>query len=432
LNYTKAVEYIENIPRFAIAEPLRHAQEMLRRVGNPQNECKVIHVAGTNGKGSVCAFLAAMLEAGGFRCGLFTSPHLVQMNERFKINGKMMDDATFLRLFLDVKQVIDAFVKEGKEHPSYFEVVFVIGMLYFKERSVDIVVLETGLGGKLDATNTVERPLAAVITSISLDHTEYLGDTIGSIAGEKAGIIKPDVPVIYDGRNREAADVIEKRAKEVGAPAYELDDSMYEIIQNTRSGIDFSLRCKYYDNITVSIPYIAPYQVVNASLALLTMGVIRDMHKISTETLCCAVRDAKWEGRMETVLPGVILDGAHNEDGVLRFVETAMAFRRDYRITILFSAVADKKYRDMIRLICDEIQPDAVVVTQLDGGRIVPAEELALAFGGFGCREVYSEPNVVNAFERAYTLKEEGLLFCVGSLYLAGEIKGYLRRRIND
>jgi len=432
LNYTKAVEYIENIPRFAIAEPLRHAREMLCRVGNPQNECKVIHVAGTNGKGSVCAYLAAMLEEGGFRCGLFTSPHLVRMNERFKINGKMMDDATFLRLFLEVKYVIDSFLAEGKEHPSYFEVVFVMGMLYFKEQNVELVVLETGLGGRLDATNTVERPLATVITSISLDHTEYLGDTVAAIAGEKAGIIKPGVPIIYDGRNPEAADAIRKRAVEVGAPAYALDDSMYEILQNTRSGIDFSLHCKYYDNITVSIPYIAPYQVVNASLALLTMGVLRDMHKISTETLCRAVRDTKWEGRMETVLPGVILDGAHNEDGILRFVETVAAFRRDYRITILFSAVADKKYRDMIRLICHEVQPDAVVATQIDGGRIVPAEELAMAFRRFGCREVYSEPDVAAAFERAYARKGEGLLFCVGSLYLAGEIKGHLRRRIND
>lgn len=432
LDYTKAVDYIENIPRFSIAEPLLHAKELLSRVGNPQNDLKVIHVAGTNGKGSVCAYLASMMQAGGFRCGLFTSPHLVKMNERFSIDGEMMDDETFVRLFLEVKQVIDAFLEEGLEHPSYFEVVFVMGMLHFKEQQVDVAVVETGLGGKLDATNTVTKPLATVITSISLDHTEYLGDTVEKIAGEKAGIIKKGVPIIYDARNEESACVIAARAREMDAPSYALTDSMYEIKQNTPEGIDFSFQCKYYDTITVSIPYIAPYQMVNASLALLVMGVLRDVHGISDEILCRAVSGTRWEGRMETVLPGVILDGAHNEDGILRFIETARAFRKDYKVLILFSAVADKRYRDMIRMICDEIQPGVVVTTRIPGQRSVPAEALAQVFEQYGCQKVYCVEDVAAAFKQALLLREEGLLFCVGSLYLVGEIKALLRRRIDD
>lgn len=432
MDYTKAVEYIENIPRFAIAEPLAHAKEMMRRLGNPQDACRTIHVAGTNGKGSVCAYLASMLQEGGFTCGLFTSPHLIKVNERFKINQEMIGDDDFLRLFCKVKTVIDEFLDEGREHPSFFEVVFAIGMLYFQEQKVDYAVMETGLGGRLDATNTVAQPEACVITSISLEHTEYLGDTVAKIAAEKAGIIKTGVPVIYDGSDPAAARVIDGAAKSLGSPVYPLEQLMYEIIQNTPQGIDFSFYYKYYKGITISIPYIAPYQMANASLAFLTMLVLQDKHKIPVETLIQGIAKTRWEGRMETILPGVIADGAHNEDGVRKFTETVRYFRQDYRITILFTAVSDKKYRDMIETICCEIQPDQVITTQIEGERMVAAGELAKIFLENNCTQVYAQPNVRRAFDEACQAKQDGLLFCVGSLYLIGEIKEYLDKRRRD
>jgi dihydrofolate synthase/folylpolyglutamate synthase len=428
LNYTEAVTYIEGIGRFAIRDPLAHAKEFMRRLGNPQDDLKVIHVAGTNGKGSVCAYLASMLEAGGYSCGLFTSPHLVSMNERFKINGKMMEDDTFVRLFHKVKAVIDEFTAEGMEHPSYFEILFAVGMLYFKEQSVDFAVLETGLGGRLDATNTVKSPLACIITSISKDHTEYLGDTIEEIAAEKAGIIKPGVPVVFDGSSREAAGVIEKQAKNMGSPCYRLDDSMYRMEEQTPEGITFL----FAGEDRLFIPYIAAYQMMNASLAYYTMKLLREEHGIADDVLKAGIAGTKWEGRMETVLPGVILDGAHNEDGVRRFIETAVHFKKNYRITVLFSAVADKRYRQMIRDISSRIRPDAVVATQIEGYRIVPASELAEEFRKDGCSCVEEEPDIEKAFERALESRQDGMLFCVGSLYLVGEIKKYLRRREND
>ena len=189
MNYREIVDYIEEIPKFTSK--------------------KVIHVAGTNGKGSVCAYLDSMLRAGGYKVGLFTSPHLVKINERFKINGEMISDERFVKAFEEVQKIIKKAQEDGLDHPSYFETLFLMGMVVFKEANVDYVVLETGLGGRLDATNTVDHPLACIITSISLDHVEYLGDTIGKIAGEKAGIIKPQVPVIYDGHQPEASEVIE-------------------------------------------------------------------------------------------------------------------------------------------------------------------------------------------------------------------------------
>ena len=169
---------------------LEHTRKCLDLLGSPDKDRKIIHVAGTNGKGSVCAFLSSMLEQGGFRCGLFTSPHLVKINERFQINEVMISDQRFTEAFTEVKNLADRLVEEGDYHPTYFEFLFLMGMIVFKQEDVDYIVLETGLGGRLDATNSVLSPMACVITSISLDHVEYLGDTIEKIAGEKAGIMK--------------------------------------------------------------------------------------------------------------------------------------------------------------------------------------------------------------------------------------------------
>ena len=424
MNYTEAVTYIDGIGKFEIKEPLEHAKDMLARVGNPQNDMKVIHVAGTNGKGSVCAYLASMLQEGGFSCGLFTSPHLVDMTERFRINGHMMEEETFVRLFQTVKKIIDEMMAEGREHPSYFELLFVIGMLWFREQKVEYAILETGLGGRLDATNTVEKPLACIITSVSKDHVAYLGDTIPKIAAEKAGIIKPGVPIIFDGTDPEAAEVIEHRAQELNSPHFKLEPEMYQMKCNTPEGISFLFDGK--DLLT--IPYVASYQMMNASLAYYTMKVLKNVHGLSDEQLRLGISGTKWEGRMETILPGVIVDGAHNEDGVRRFIETAVHFKKDYKITILFSAVSDKDYQQMIADISRQIRPDAVVATQIEGSRIVPAGELAEEFLKNGCEKVAALPDIEEAFREAQRLKEDGLLFCVGSLYLVGEIKKCLRR----
>lgn len=395
---------------------------MLERFGNPQDSFATIHVAGTNGKGSVCAYLDAMFREGGFKCGLFTSPHLVKVNERFKINGNDISDEDYDRLFKKVRAMADKIVNEGLQEPSYFEIMCVIGMLYFEEQAVDIAIIETGLGGRLDPTNAISKPLACVITAIGHDHTEYLGNTLAKIAFEKAGIIKKGVPVIYEKSNDTVAGVIEERAQEVEAQVNPLDDSMYKIILKNATGIDFSLHYQYYKNSVISIKGLASYQASNAALALLTMAVLADFHHMSTEVLLHGIAKAKWPGRMEEVLPGVILDGAHNEEGILAFAKTVAEFSDEYKITILFTAVSDKNYIQMIHLICDRVNPQAVVTTQVKGERQLSSESLAKAFRKEGCQDVYDNHDVAEAFEQAYKLKGDGLLFCVGSLYMIGEI----------
>ena len=418
MNYREIVEYIEEIPKFTVKNPPEHTKEMLKRLGNPENAIKVIHVAGTNGKGSTCAYLASMLTAGGCRTGLFTSPHLVKINDRFRIDGEIISDEDFAESFLRVKKVIDEAGKDGFAHPSYFETLFLMGVDYFAKKEVEYLVLETGLGGGKDPTNCVEKPLACIITSISIDHVQYLGDTIPAIASEKAGIIKPGVPIIYDGHVDEASKVISARAEELGSPAYALSPQQYVLKEQNRQGITFE-----FEGEELHIPYIAEYQMMNASLAYFTMKKLQSVHGISDEKLKEGICNVKWPGRMETIQPGVIVDGAHNADGVAQFVKTVYQFRQNNRVVLLFSAVSDKDYEKMIQLICEKIQPHAVVTTQIQGERLISAEKLAELFMQYGAKDVTAVPLVEDALELALSLQQDGMVFCVGSLYLIGEIK---------
>ena len=429
MNYTEAVDYIETIPKFTVKHPPEHTRELLSRLGNPQEGIKIIHVAGTNGKVSVCAYLNAMLLAGGKKTGLFTSPHLVRINERFQINGEDVSDEQFLNAFLKVEKAAKEYEAEGEGHPSYFETLFLMGMLIFKEAGVEYLVMETGLGGRLDATNVVEKPLACIITSISRDHTEYLGDTLEAIAGEKAGIIKAGVPVIYDASQPGPASVIAAKAKEMGSPAWPMEPSFYEMKTQSREGITFTFAYPGGEKAELAIPYVAKYQMMNASLAFYTMHILQDVHDIPKNVLAEGLSKIKWPCRMEMAAPGVIIDGAHNEDGIAQFVSTAGYFAKENEITILFTAVADKHYHEMIGEICEGIHPSHVVATQIDGSRVVPAEVLAEDFRKAGCTDVCAEPEIGAAYEKALGKKGSGMLFCVGSLYLAGELKAYLAKR---
>lgn len=429
MNYEEAVAYIDSTPKFTTKNKLEHTKECLARLGNPQDHFRVIHVAGTNGKGSTCAFLTSILREAGYSCGLFTSPHLVDIKERFQINEVMIDNETFLNAFHKVKALADELVAEGNYHPTYFEMLFLMGMVIFAEAGVDYVTLETGLGGRLDATTAIENPVACVIASISFDHMQYLGNTIAEIAAEKAGIIVPGVPVIYDANDLEAAEVIAAKAAELNSPAYGVKREDADVISITKDGITFKSRMNDYADMTFEIPFIARYQVMNASLVLKTVEVLKNTISFEQKQILKGLKETRWQGRMETIQPGVIVDGAHNEDGICKFVETAAHFQEEYPLTLLFSAVNDKDYRDMIHTICSQIRFQSVVVTEVGDYRMVPAEELKEIFEAEGC-QVQAEKAVPLAYEKALEVRgENGLLFCVGSLYLVGEIKAAILQK---
>jgi len=426
VTYREAVDYIAEVPKFTSKNKMENTRELLRRLGHPEESYPVIHVAGTNGKGSVCAFLESILRHAGYRTGLFTSPHLVSINERFQIDRQNCTDEAFLAAFEKVMAVVEEMKADGYFHPTYFELLFAVGMVLFAGEKIDILVMETGLGGRLDATNAVEHPVMTVITSISLDHTEYLGDTIPEIAAEKAGIIKPGVPLVYDARCREAADVIAETAARVGAPAFPYYAEMAEVTACTDKSVDFVLNNRYYDYVSVSVPFLAEYQVANSSLAMMAARLLDLGERIPTKTITEGIRTTHWRGRMEAVMPGVVLDGAHNADGIAQFLTTVKRVAQDHQVSLLFTAVVEKDYEEMIREICTEGGFVSIVVTQIEGSRKVSAEKLAEIFRKYTDAPVRSCESVREAFETALSLRGESILFCAGSLYLVGELEALL------
>lgn len=427
MKYEEVVRYIEDIPKFTKKHMLLHTREFMRRLGNPCQGRKVLHVAGTNGKGSVCAYMQAILLFEGKRVGFFTSPHLVKLNERIRINGKDIDDDTFCRIFAKVRQVAEELEKEGLEHPSYFEFLYGMGMLAFEENDAEYIVLETGLGGRLDATNSFEHPFLSMITSIGLDHTEILGDTIEKIAGEKAGIIKKGVPVFFDGSDERSSRVIEETAENVEAPWYKMEKDALKIQEITDKHIAFSILDEYDNNTVWQVASTGIYQVMNAALAIRAMR-----YTFGDKAEICkwqkVVASVKWQGRMEEVLPGVIFDGAHNLAAIREFTKSIRLQREVegeiHPLIILFSAVADKDYSHMIELLCRESKADAYVIAKVDNKRGAQTDTLAALFRKYTDRPVYREDTLADAFTRALNEKgSEGKLYCLGSLYLVGELK---------
>ena len=312
----KETDYIYNIPKFSKKSSLANTRIMLDRIGFDENSKKIIHVAGTNGKGSVCAYLAGILGKVGKKTGLFTSPHLVRINERIVINGEEVTDSVFEDSFKRIKKISEDMVRDGFDHPSFFEFLFGMAMDIFKNSDTEYIILETGLGGRLDATNVITHPVMTVLTSISLDHTEILGDTYEKIAMEKAGIIKEGVPVLFINRRKDVTDVFMEKAREKNAPVTIIEpDDIKDIVIKDKN-IDFCLHNKYYDNEIFSVQTKAEYQAENASLAATAAAMLSIDRTSVKEGLSSVV----WIGRMQRMDDGLVVDGGHNDDGIEHFL----------------------------------------------------------------------------------------------------------------
>ena len=421
MNYEEAVAYIEDIPRFTTKNSLDHTRECLRRLGDPQRKFRVIHVAGTNGKGSTCAFITSVLREAGYSCGLFTSPHLVEINERFQINEEVIDDDTFLRAFEKVKKLSDELVAEGSYHPTYFETLLLMGMVIFAEAGVDYVTLETGLGGRLDATTAVEDPAACVITSISKDHMQYLGNTIAEIAGEKAGIIKEGVPVIFDGSNETAAEVIRQTARAKRAPYYCISLESLKIHKITGKTIDFCYT-NGYDVVDLKIPFPAEYQMMNASLAYRALSVLQVETGIGKAEIISAMEHTRWMGRMQQAEPFIYFDGAHNADGIAHFVKNVQKIAEEKPV-LLFSMMEEKNHKEAVKVLCKEVSWDSIVLTRIPDSRGIDPLKLQDEFMA-NDRETVVIEDCAQAYRYVKEYRKDNqMVFCAGSLYLIGELE---------
>lgn len=433
--YGEAEEYINSIPKFTGKSSMEDTRKFLMHLGNPANNCNVIHIAGTNGKGSVCAYLCSVLKEAGISVGMFTSPHLVSMRERIVVNGETVTKQEFLYAYHYVADRLSNLPADlaGKDyHPSFFEFLFFMAMVLFERAGVEYAVLETGLGGRLDATNSVEHKKLCVITSIGYDHMEYLGDTLSQIAEEKAGIIRAGVPVIYPDDRGEAARKIEECVRRTGAEAVPVSVHAIKEIKIRNKTIDFSLHLNYYEYIGFTVSTPAVYQIENAALSVMALWKLADV-RITIPHMQAGIRRMAWEGRMEEILPSVYLDGAHNIDGVHAFLETVRSCPCQGRRKLLYSCVKDKQYQEAAAAIALSGLFDEIGVAALTDQRALPLtvlEDSYRQYTGFICK---AYKDLDTAFRELVEDKDdEDTVYIVGSLYLAGEIKALLRRPRHD
>ncbi len=417
-------DYLGHLQHFGIKLGLENIAALCLALGNPQNSFLSIHIAGTNGKGSVSAMLAEIMREHGLKTGLYTSPHLVRVEERIRTNGRCISSKRFRELLSRLKSVIDGLMAEGKlvYHPTYFEVLTVIAFLEFAERQVDVVILEVGMGGRFDATNVV-RPLASVITTIAKDHQQHLGSTLRQIAFEKAGIIKRSVPVVCGVRGGEALGEIRRVARERHAPFVEaLGPGRSLEAEKTHGGYRFVYSGKA--GRYVFTPGLAGrHQGANAAVAIAATEVLSTFWRpFDRAKVLKGVREARWEGRLETVRmqPLVLLDGAHNVEGV-----TALAAHvRDVigrRVVLVFGAMKDKELGAMTRILFPIASK--IVLTRVPYKRSADPEDLLAAAPRFKGR-VLLEPDTRKAVELALAGSRGKMpVVIAGSLFLIGEVK---------
>ncbi len=402
-----AEDYLLSVPFFTKKKnSLIQVREILEKMGNPDAELKMVHVAGTNGKGSVCAYTTNILITAGYRVGTFISPHLIDIKERILLQGQPVSKEIFQHAFESVYNLMSEMMDLGYEHPTFFEYLFLVGIEIFKNEKVDFVILETGLGGLYDTTNVVQQPIGVVITSIGMDHTQFLGNTIEEIAFQKAGIIKENIPVVYDASNSEAAQVIELQG-------FAKQAVMYPVKGN------FIFNEKEFQ---------APYQQNNANLVRMLMNVLK-IANVTQEIIEVGIKNTTWPGRMEEVKKDIWLDGAHNVDGINAFVQSVKWIQKIEKkgIHLLFTTVSDKNYEEMIHILNTNLEIEQVTIAQISYDRGMEANQLVKSFLNQGCSKVMGFFSTKEALSYALNLKTENdRLFIIGSLYLIGEIKTVL------
>jgi len=424
MNLKTAKEYLNRLQFFGIKLGLENVKILLAALGSPEKRFPSVLIAGTNGKGSVAAMLSAALEAEGYRTGLYTSPHLVRVEERFKIGSRLISSRAFCGYLERVKGAIDGLMAEGEliYHPTFFEVLTSVAFLYFSESNVDIAVIEVGLGGRFDATNVLN-PLFSVITTISLDHEKHLGHTLAEIAFEKAGIIKEKTTVVCGVRNRQAFQVIKKRALEMDAPFVRVfgpGKKLEFLKSHGKYRFSYSVAGEKYS----FVPALAGrHQGHNAAVAISAGRILdREWRPLSKASMIRGISQARWEGRLETVSgdPLVILDGAHNEEGAASLARYIKDFIRR-PVVLVFAAMKDKNIGKMSELLFPLAA--AVVATRVPYKRSAEPAEIAAAV-----RDSHPDLVVESDTRKAVkiALQKSGRrlpVIIAGSLFLVGEVK---------
>lgn len=427
MNEQSAMEYINSINCRGIVPGLDSIRELCKRLGNPQDELKFIHIAGTNGKGSVSSYIASALKCEGYRVGRYISPTIFEYRERIQVNDRMITKEALGRIVEQVKGVCEQMVAMGHPQPTAFEVETAVGFLYFLEKKCDIVVLEVGMGGLLDATNLIQTTQLAVLTSISMDHMKFLGDSLTEIARQKAGIMKPGCKVVSAVQAAAAAAVIAQKAKELSCP---LGIVRQGSIKHVKYGLERQ-RFDYGDYKALEIHLAGRYQIENAALAVEALDCLAKCgYPVQEKNLRKGLVSTRWPGRF-TILskkPYFVVDGAHNEDAAKRLAESLEFYFTNKRIIYIMGVLRDKEYEKIISL-THSLADQIITVTPPDNKRAMSAYDLA-------CEVAKVHPNVTaadsleEAVEISYLLAgKEDCIVAFGSLSFQGRLMKLLQQK---
>lgn len=426
MNYEQALNYIHSVNWTFCKPGLERVTALCMALGDPQSKLRFVHVAGTNGKGSTSAMLASVLQNAGYKTGLYTSPYIRTFCERIRVDGENIPQAALCKLTERIRPIADAM----EDKPTEFELITALAFAYFAECRCDVVVLEVGLGGRLDSTNVIENTLLSIITGIDFDHTALLGNTIEEIAREKAGIIKAGRPVLFGGGEGAARNTVKQVAKEKGAPFYTVDRSSYQEKSATLDGTVFDY--SHYANL--HLPLLGAYQPYNATLVLTAIDILKEQGLAIREAdVREGLSSVRWPARFELLSrdPIVIYDGGHNPEGVRAAVESIKTYFPGQKVNILSGVMADKERGEMIETV-KPVTAHAFTVTP-NNPRALAAQDYAAQLTAHGISAT-SYASVAEGVKAAIEAsKKEGIpLICLGSLYLYEEAEAAIRAALRS
>ncbi len=425
MNYQQAIDYLKNLTKFGVNLGLGRITELLRRLGNPHKKLQVVHVGGTNGKGSTTAMIASLLQAAGYKVGVFTSPHLHRYTERCRINGQEIAEGDVAHLITYLKPHLDSMVKEGHEHPTEFEVSTAMALLYFCKQQVDYAVLEVGLGGEIDSTNVVH-PKVAVITNVSWDHMEYLGHSLTDIARVKAGIIKPGVPVVTAAEQPEVLKVIKEVCMKHSAPLTVVGQDVTWQDVNIDAGVTgqyLTVHGRLNEYAHILLPLLGEHQKINAATAVAAVECLGI--NLTPDIVRQGFKKVVWPGRFEVLTgqPTIILDGAHNVGGAKVLMQSLKQYFPDRRIVMVLGMLADKEREKVIDILLPSVS--AAVITKPNSPRAGDWRQLAHWAEKYAL--VFTCEQIVDAVKKGLELAGPKDVLCItGSLYMLAEAREYL------
>lgn len=427
MKYTEVVEYMESLSSYGIVPGLGNITNLCEKLGNPQKDLKFVHIAGTNGKGSVLAYVSTILKTAGYKVGRYISPTIFEYRERIQVNNRSITKKALCEYVERMKEICEELVKEGEPHPTPFEVETAMAFAYFKEQGCELVVLETGMGGRQDATNIIENTLVAALVSISMDHMQFLGKDLASIAEEKAGILKPGCQVVTFEQEPQVMQVIQKKAKEVDAPVRVTNISN---VKKVRYGLE-KQRFDFEEWKNLEITLAGKHQISNACMALEIMKALRDKgYEISEKAMRLGLKETQWPGRFSLLgkKPFFVVDGAHNEDAAKKLAESIEFYFTNKRIIYIMGILRDKEFEKIIELTHGYADQILTVATP-NQARTLSSYELATEVAKVH-KNVTAVDSLEEAVEMAYLLAgKEDVIIAFGSLSFTGNLMNILEKR---